>query len=431
MDFFHYSKGELYCEGMKASRLAGFYGTPLYIYSLKTFIRHFEVIKKAFGDKPHIICYAAKANSNLAILKTAGLLGGGADVVSGGELQLALKAGIKPEKIVYSGVGKTDEEIEFALNSKILFISAESLPELESIAGIAKRLKISAPVAIRVNPDIDPKTHPHIATGLKETKFGLSETDSKKAYNYIYSNKWLNPIGISMHIGSQVGYVRPYVDAARKIINLYKYLKRRSLPLKYIDIGGGWAAYFRPEDNIPEPDDYVSAMSGLFSDLKATIIVEPGRAIIGNAGILLMKVIAVKRNGGKNYCIVDAGMNDFIRPVLYNAKHRIEPVRKISGGKVLYDIVGPLCESGDFLARGVRLPKVEKGGYLALFTAGAYGSSMSSNYNTRMRPVEIAVAGEKVIVIREKDTFRDITRNQKLKGLTGGIIRGVKEDIKF
>jgi diaminopimelate decarboxylase len=429
MDFFRYSKGDLHCEGLKASRLAGFFGTPLYVYSLKTFVRHFEVIDRAFNGKPHIICYAAKANSNLAILKTAGLLGGGADVVSGGELRLALRAGIKPNKMVFSGVGKTEEEIELALNSKILFIAAESIQELESVARIAKRLKITAPVAVRVNPDIDPRTHPHIATGLKKTKFGLSESDSKKAYNFISNIKWLNPVGISMHIGSQVAYVDPYVDAARKIIDLYKHLKRKKLPLRYIDIGGGWAAYFRPEDDIPEPDDYVSAMSDLFSGIQATIIVEPGRAIIGNAGILIMKVLRVKRSGGKNYCIVDAGMNDFIRPVLYNANHRIEPIRRTSERKVLYDIVGPLCESGDFLARGIRLPKVSKDDYLALFTAGAYGSSMGSNYNSRFRPPEVAVAGRNAIMIRERESFKDLVRNQKIKGVTGGLINNLKKSL--
>jgi len=429
MDFFRYSKGELYCEDMKASRLAGFFGTPLYVYSLKTFVRHFEVIDRAFNGKSHIICYAAKANSNLSILKMAGLLGGGADVVSGGELRLALRAGIKPNKIVFSGVGKTDEEIEFALKSRILFIAAESIQELESITRIAKRLKIIAPVAVRVNPDIDPRTHPHIATGLKKTKFGLGESESKKAYNFIGTEKWLNPVGISMHIGSQVGYVDPYVDAARKIVNLYKYLKKKKLPLEYIDIGGGWAAYFRPEENIPEPGDYVSAMYDLFSDIKATIIVEPGRSIIGNAGILIMKVIAVKRSGGKNYCIVDAGMNDFIRPVLYNANHRIEPVRRTPECEILYDIVGPLCESGDFLSRRLKLPKVERGDCLALFTAGAYGSSMSSNYNSRVRPLEIAVAGRNAMVIRERETFKDLVRNQKLKGVTREIINNLKKDL--
>ena len=429
MDFFKYSKGELYCEGVKVSRLAEQYGTPLYVYSLKTFVRHFEVINRAFGEKPHIICYAAKANSNLAILKTAGLLGGGADVVSGGELRLALRAGIKPEKIVFSGVGKNDDEIEFALSSKILFIAAESIQELESIARIAKKLKINAPVSVRVNPDIDPRTHPHIATGLKETKFGLSESESKKAYDFINSKKWLNPIGISMHIGSQVAYVEPYVDAARKIISLYNYLKRKKLPLKYIDIGGGWAAYFRPEDSIPEPCDYVSALSGLFSDIQATIIVEPGRSIIGNAAILIMKVIAVKKSGGKNYCIVDAGMNDFIRPVLYNAAHRIEPLVKTPERKLRYDIVGPVCESSDFLGKDVSLPRIKKNDCLALFTAGAYGSSMSSNYNSRVRPPEIMVAGEDVMVIRERETFKDLTRNQKLKGVTGRVVNNLKKDL--
>jgi len=429
MDFFKYSKGELYCEGVKVSRLAKQYGTPLYVYSLKTFIRHFEVIKKAFGDKSHIICYAAKANSNLAILKMAGLLGGGADVVSGGELRLALRAGIKPEKIVFSGVGKTDDEIELALKSKILFIAAESLQELETIARIAKRLRITAPVSVRVNPDIDPRTHPHIATGLKESKFGLSEPESKKAYDFISSEKRLNTVGISMHIGSQVGYVDPYVDATVKIINLYKYLKRKNLPLKYIDIGGGWAAYFRPEDNIPEPCDYVSALSDLFSDIQATIIAEPGRSIIGNAGILIMKVIGLKRSGGKNYCIVDAGMNDFIRPVLYDACHRIEPVRRTSERKVSYDIVGPICESSDFLAENIKLPKVKKSDYLALFTAGAYGSSMSSNYNSRFRPTEVAVAGKDVIIIRERETFKDLVKNQHLKGVTEGVINNLKKNL--
>jgi diaminopimelate decarboxylase len=429
MDFFRYKKGALYCEDGKVSRLADIYGTPLYVYSLKTFIRHFQIIGKAFDNKPHIICYAAKANSSLAILKTVFLLGGGADVVSGGELQLALRAGIEPEKIVYSGVGKTDVEIEFALKSRIKFISAESLPELESIARIAGRLKVAAPVSVRVNPDIDPRTHPHIATGLKNTKFGLSESDAKAAYCYIASNRWLIPVGISMHIGSQVEYVKPYVDSARKVINLYNHLKRKKLPLRYIDIGGGWAAYFRPKDNIPQPDDYVTALSGLFSDVQATIIVEPGRAIIGNAGILVMKVIAVKKSGGKNYCIVDAGMNDFIRPVLYDADHRIEPLRKKSVSKVKYDVVGPLCESGDYLSRGLSLPNVEAGDYLALFTAGAYGSSMSSNYNSRLRPTEIAVAGKEVITIRERETFRDLIKNQKLKGLNRVIVSNLKKHL--
>jgi diaminopimelate decarboxylase len=350
-------------------------------------------------------------------------------VVSGGELLLALKAGIKPSRIVFSGVGKTDDEIELALKSKILFISAESLGELESIARIAKKLRIVAPVAVRVNPDIDPQTHPHIATGLKETKFGLSESDSKKAYGFIKNNGWLEAVGISMHIGSQVKYVAPYVDAAGKLIKLYEYLERNNIPLKFIDIGGGWAAYFSPEDDIPEPGDYVSGLSDLFSGIQATFIVEPGRSIIGSAGILITRVIALKRNGGKNYCIVDAGMNDFIRPVLYNASHRIEPLLKSTGRKIRYDIVGPVCESSDFLGKDVKLPEIKKNDYLALFTAGAYGSSMGSNYNSRPRPTEIAVANKNIMVIRERETLKDLMKNQRLKSITRLMIVDLKKDM--
>lgn len=429
MDFFRYAKGQLYCEGIRVSRLADSFGTPLYVYSLKTFIRHFEIIRRSFGQTSHLICYAAKANPNLAILKLAGLLGGGVDVVSGGELLLALKAGVRPERIVFSGVGKSREEIELALRSRILFVAAESAAELETIEGIARRLRIIAPVAVRVNPDIDPRTHPHIATGLRNTKFGLSENDSKKAYGFIKNSSWLEAVGISMHIGSQVKFVEPYKAAARKLIKLYRYLEGKNIPLKYIDIGGGWAAYFRPEDHIPEPGDYVSALSGMFSNIDATIIAEPGRSIIGNAGILVTRVLAVKRSGGKNYCIVDAGMNDFIRPVLYNADHRIEPLVKAPGNRVKYDIVGPVCESSDFLGKNVRIRGVKKDEYLAVFTAGAYGSSMGSNYNSRMRPPEIAVANKNIMVIREKETPSDLMRRQRSKSISKKMIAGLKDDI--
>jgi diaminopimelate decarboxylase len=426
MDYFRYSKEELYCEGVKVSRLAKEYGTPLYVYSLKTFVRHFEVVHRAFGDTPHLICYAAKANSNLAILKMAGLLGGGADVVSGGELRLALKSGIKADKIVFSGVGKTDEEIRLALESGILFISAESLTELETIARVARNLKIAAPVSIRVNPDIDPLTHPHIATGLKETKFGLSESDARKAYDFIRDSKWLNPVGISMHIGSQVGHVEPYVDSAKKLIGLYHWLRRRNIRLEFIDIGGGWAVPFGPDDHFPNPGDYVLGLSDLFAGIEATFIVEPGRSIVGNSGILVMKVIAVKKSGTRRYCVVDAGMNDFIRPVLYNAAHRILPLKMNSGRKIKYDVVGPICESSDYLAKNVGLTSVATNDCLALFTAGAYGYSMGSNYNSRPRPAEIAVAADRAIVIRTREAFDSLLRNQR----PGGINRRTINDLK-
>ncbi len=411
---------------MKVSDIVRRYRTPLYIYSLKTQVHHFEVTSRAFRDIPHLICYAAKANSNIAFLKTAALYGAGADVVSGGELQLALKAGIRGERIVFSGVGKEDSEIELALKSGILFICAESLPELERIEAVARKLKIPAPVAVRVNPDIDPETHPYIATGLKKTKFGMAEKEAKKAYVFCQGKKWLNPVGISMHIGSQVEKVRPYYAAASKIIGLYKKLRKQSINLKYIDIGGGWAAHFERKNKLPHPDDYVSALYDLLKELPVTVIAEPGRSIIANAGILVTRVIDIKKSEIKRFCVVDAGMNDFIRPALYGAVHRIEPVGLKPGSKTTYDVVGPVCESSDFLGKGLRLPRVKRGDLLALFTAGAYGWSMSSNYNSRPRTAEIAVAGKRCFMIRRRETAADLLRGQSVKGIDRKLIEGLK-----
>jgi diaminopimelate decarboxylase len=412
MDYFHYNKGRLWCEDIPVADIVREFSTPLYIYSLKTFVRHLNVTSRAFGSIPHLVCYAAKANSALAVLRTAALCGAGADVVSGSELSLAVKAGIKPNRIVFSGVGKTEEEIELAVKTGILFICAESMDEIETIAKVSARHRMETPVAIRVNPDIDPKTHPHIATGLKETKFGLNEADSKKAYEICRARKWLNPVGISMHIGSQVETVRPYIDSVRKLVALFKYLLNQNIKLQYIDIGGGWAAHFERDAVLPHPDDYVSAVFGILKGVPATVVVEPGRSLVGNAGIIVMKVIRTKRNGPKEFCVVDAGMNDFIRPALYDAGHRIEPVKYVPGRKRKYDVVGPLCESSDRFAGDVRLPVMRSGDLLAMFTAGAYGSVMGSNYNSRLRPAEVAVAGKKVRLIRERQTSRDLVRGQ-------------------
>lgn len=391
------------------------FSTPLYIYSLKTLVRHLRVTSRAFGAIPHIVCYAAKANSGLAILKTAAICGAGADVVSGSELRLAVKAGIRPHKIVFSGVGKTEEEIELAVRAGILFICAESMDEIEAVAKVASRNRILTPVAVRVNPNIDAGTHPHIATGLKENKFGLNEADSRRAYGLCRARKWLNPVGISMHIGSQVETVRPYIDSVRKLTGMFKYLWKQNIRLKYIDIGGGWAAHFERDTVLPHPDDYVSAVLSILKDIPATVVAEPGRSLVGNAGILVMRVIRTKKNGPRNFCVVDAGMNDFIRPALYGARHRIEPVRSYQGRKRVYDVVGPLCESSDSFAKAIRLPVMKEGDLLAIFTAGAYGSAMGSNYNSRLRPAEVAVAGNNVRLIRERQTVRDIVRGQHWK----------------
>ncbi|MEE9553502.1 MAG: diaminopimelate decarboxylase [candidate division Zixibacteria bacterium] len=425
MDYFNYRDGQLYCEDVSVRDLAAEYSTPLYIYSLKTFVSHLNNLSIAFGDLPHIVCYAVKSNSNLALLKTAALCGVGADIVSGGELRLTIKAGIKKERIVFSGVGKTDDEIEQAIRTGILFICAESIAEIESIAKIARKLKIKAPVAVRVNPEIDPKTHPYIATGLKESKFGMTETEAKKAFKFCVGEKWLDPVGISMHIGSQLESIRPYVASVSKIIALYKYLWKQSIGLKYIDIGGGWAAHFDPALKLPYPQDYVSAVSELLRKLPATVVAEPGRSMIGNAGILVMKVIRTKKNRAKNYCIVDAGMNDFLRPPLYGAKHRIEPVVRSKGQKS-YDVVGPVCESSDFFAKSIRLPAQKSGDLLALFTAGAYGRVMGSNYNARIGAAEVAVAGNNVLVIRERESYKDLERGQRTGGISRKLIEGLE-----
>jgi diaminopimelate decarboxylase len=426
LDYFNHKNNELYCEDIPVSEIIDKYGTPAYIYSLKTLVRHFDVTNAAFGDIPHLICYAAKANSHQAILKTAAICGAGADVVSGGELEFALKAGIDNKNIVFSGVGKTDDEIRLALKREILFICAESMDELKSISGIAEKMKIKAPVAIRINPNINPKTHPYIATGLRDTKFGIAEDDALKAFRHCQRDKWLNPIGISMHIGSQVEYVKPYVDAVKKIVAFYKDLRKQNIVLKYIDIGGGWAAHFERESKTPHPDDYVLAVAKHLKNIPAKIIVEPGRSIVGNAGILVMKITTTKLSGPKRYYIVDAGMNDFIRPPLYGAIHRIEPVKKSKKANVICDVVGPVCESSDFFAKGIKLPRMKIGDSLALFTAGAYGAAMGSNYNSRCRIPEIAIAGKKIIPITKRETLDDIIARQNNRGINEKLIGGLR-----
>jgi diaminopimelate decarboxylase len=413
----------LYCEDVRVADIAQEFSTPLYIYSLKTLVRHFRVTDEAFGQIPHIICYAAKANPDLALLRVAALCGLGCDVVSEGELRLALKARIKRNRIVFSGAGKTDDEIELAIRSNILLIGAESIQELERINEMGRRLKRVVPVSIRVNPDIDPGTHPYIATGLRRTKFGVDEKTARDGYRICQKARWLDPLGISMHIGSQIESVRPYVDASQKIVRLFKYLWKQNIHLRYIDVGGGWAAYFKKHDRAPHPDDYVSAFKDLFAKLPVTVIAEPGRSLVGNAGILVMRVIGVKQTSARSFCIVDAGMNDFIRPALYGARHRIEPARITRGRRVKYDVVGPVCENADFLGKSILLPKIDKGDFLSLLTAGAYGSTMSSNYNGRRRAAEVAVAGKRVILIRRRETFEDLTSGQDMSGIDEKLIR--------
>jgi len=374
-------------------------------------IRHIRAYEEAFCEVPHIICYAVKANSNLAILSLCAELGIGADIVSGGELFRALKAGIKPFRIVFAGVGKTEQEIEYALKNNILMFNVESEAELYKINEVAKKLKKHACVALRVNPDIDPKTHKYIATGLRTSKFGIPIEKAVEYYKLAKSLKNIKIIGIHKHIGSQITETSAYVEALSKILSLYDKLAKYDVDIEYIDIGGGLGITYKDEEP-PLPKDLANALIPLIKSKKGKIIVEPGRSIVGNAGILVTKVLYTKETGPKNFIIVDAGMNDLIRPSLYGSYHEILPVTPDKRQKIVADIVGPICESGDFLAKDREIEKITPGEYLAVMSAGAYGFSMSSNYNSRPRAAEVLVKGENYGLIRKRETFKDLIKNE-------------------
>ena len=413
MHLFQYHGRELFAEDIAVTKLAEAYGTPLYIYSYNTFLRHFRAYTSAFQDYPHIICFALKANSNIAILRLFAKNEGGADIVSGGELYRALKAGISPKKIVYAGVGKTEEEIQFALKSKILMFNVESEDELGEINRIAGIMKLKAPIALRINPDIDPETHPYIATGLKEHKFGIPIADALEYYRIASKLKNINVVGIHKHIGSQITKVSPFVDALRNILFLIDKLGAEGLNIKYLDVGGGLGISYKDEEP-PVPKDLARNLIPLLKGRKLTLIVEPGRSIAGNAGILVTEVLYRKKGKEKEFIIVDAGMNDLIRPSLYGAYHHILPVIRGKRDTIFCDVVGPICESGDFLAKERELKKIEKGKYLAVMGAGAYGFSMSSNYNSRPRAAEVMVRGREHFLIRSREIYRDLIKGEMI-----------------
>jgi diaminopimelate decarboxylase len=415
MHFFAYKGNQLYAEDVPIELLAKKYGTPLYVYSYKTVLRHFQAYEKAYRAYPHIICYALKANSNGAILRILAKNGGGADIVSGGELYRALQAGIVPEKIVYAGVGKTEEEIRFALKSEILMFNVESGDELREIDRIAGRMRVKAPIALRVNPDIDPQTHPYISTGMKEHKFGLPIGEALEHYRLASGLKNIVVVGIHTHIGSQITNISPFVDSLERVLILLDDLRKEKFDIKYLDIGGGLGISYLDE-RPPAPGDLARELLPLISDRKLTLIMEPGRSIVGNAGILVTRTLYLKKGAGKNFVIVDAGMNDLMRPSLYGAYHHILPVRKKRRPELTADIVGPICESGDFLAKERSIGKVERGEYLAVMSAGAYGMSMRSNYNSRPTIAEVMVNGGKHNLIRGRSTYEDLSRNEKIPG---------------
>ncbi|RJR16616.1 MAG: diaminopimelate decarboxylase [Nitrospiraceae bacterium] len=413
MHDFKYKNNELYAEEVPVSKIAEAVGTPVYIYSHNTLLSHFIAYRDAFDGQPHTICFALKANSNIAVLKLLANNGCGADVVSGGELHLALKAGIPPHKIVYAGVGKTELEIVQALKAGILMFNIESSDEMLAISEIAARMKKKAPIALRVNPDIDPETHPYISTGLKESKFGIPIEEALEHYRLAKKHPSLRILGIHKHIGSQITTIRPFVDALKKVILLAKTLRSHGIPIDYIDMGGGLGIPYRNE-HPPHPSELSRAILPLMRGGNFNLILEPGRSIAGNAGILVTKALYLKKHPQKEFVIIDGGMNDLIRPSLYNAYHNVLPVKKNNRKKVISDLVGPICESGDFLAKNRELNRVNRGDLLAVMSAGAYGFTMSSNYNSRPRIAEVLVKGREFFVIRDRETYKDLTRGSRI-----------------
>lgn len=408
MHLFKFKNGQLYAEDVPIRELALRYGTPLYVYSANTLISHLRAYEDAFRDFPHIICYALKANSNMSVLRLLAKNGAGGDIVSGGELFKALRAGIPPKKIVYAGVGKTEDEIRFALKSRILMFNVESLEELIEIDRIASKMRLSAPIALRINPDIDPETHPYIATGLRKSKFGIPAEEAIEHYKTASSLKNINIVGIHKHIGSQLTSISPFVDALGKVLLLVDNLKGMGINIKYLDIGGGLGIPYNDETP-PKPRALAKGVLPLLKGKKdITLILEPGRSIVGNAGVLITKVLYTKKTEQKRFLIVDAGMNDLIRPSLYGAYHNIVPIKKTRRRKLIQDIVGPICESGDFLAKDRQLDEMRPGEYLSVMSAGAYGFSMSSNYNSRPRASEVLVNGTRHTLIRKRETYEDL-----------------------
>jgi len=413
MNDFNYQDDHLCCEEVPVETIAREVGTPFYLYSHRTLRHHFRIFDTAFADVPHIVCFAVKANSNTAILRIFVREGGGVDLVSGGELYRALKAGADPEKIVYSGVGKREDEIDFALRTGILMFNVESDQELEKINARAQTLGVRAGIGLRVNPDVDPQTHPHISTGLKENKFGINIEASLTAYRRAAGLKHLDIKGVSCHIGSQVTKLSPFIDALARLKELILQLSKEGIAIRYLDLGGGLGITYDREAP-PHPSEYARAITDAAREMDCTFIFEPGRVIVGNAGILVTRVLYTKENEGKNFIVVDAGMNDLVRPSLYGSFHLIQPVIRREREEITADVVGPICESGDFLAKGRKLPAFKQGEVLAVMSAGAYGFSMSSNYNSRPRVPEILVRDDRWYVIRKRETWEDLIRGEEI-----------------
>ncbi len=412
MGAFDYRHITLYCEDVPLSDLARRVGTPCYVYSKAYILNRLSEYDEAFGEQGHSICYAVKANSNLSILKLVAEAGFGFDIVSGGELFRVIKAGGDPAKVLFSGVGKTADEINFALDNRIHSFNCESEAELALIDSLACRKGLKARVAIRVNPDVDASTHPYISTGLSEHKFGINIAEAEEVYERARDRKSLLLEGVSCHIGSQLLDTNPMMEAFEKVIGLVERLRAKGVPIGTLDLGGGLGVSYKPGDRTPSARDFVGAIVSKVAGRELTIMIEPGRSIVGEAGVMLTRVLYRKSNGRKEFVIVDAAMNDLLRPALYHSHHEIIPVRRNDTGTVIADVVGPVCESGDFLARNREVANVMPGDLMAVCTAGAYGFVLGSNYNSRPRPAEVLVDGAGWNVIRARESFEDLIRGE-------------------
>jgi diaminopimelate decarboxylase len=419
LNHFVSKNGELFCEQVPVAAIAREVGTPFYLYSKATLTRHFQAFDTAFSGIDHLTCFAVKACSNIAILNLFAGLGGGADIVSGGELYRAITAGVDPKRIIYSGVGKTEAELRYALESGILLFNVESAQELERLQGVAAAMGLQAPVSFRVNPDVDPQTHAYISTGLAKNKFGIPIAEAFDLYTRAMAMENIIIKGVSCHIGSQLTLISPFIDSLRKVKALVARLAAAGIAIEFIDLGGGVGITYDTEQP-PHPQEYAAAIKEELQGVKATLILEPGRVIVGNGAILVTEVQYTKSNQGvdqaKKFVVVDAAMNDLTRPSLYGAYHAIVPVLEKGAEREVVDIVGPICETGDFLAKDRELARVEQGDLLAVMSTGAYGFSMSSNYNSRPRVAEVLVDGESYELIRRRETFASLIVGESIPG---------------
>lgn len=411
MHHFTYKDKRLYCENVPIAKIVEAVGTPFYLYSYATLKRHYLAFAAAFEGVKKLICYSAKANTNLAVLKLFASLGCGLDIVSGGELFRGIKAGFPPRKIVYSGVGKRDDEIDYALEAGILMFNVESLDEMERINSRAQRLKTKAPAAIRVNPDVDPKTHPYISTGLQKNKFGVDTQAAVEGYKMASRLDNIEIVGIDCHIGSQITEAEPFDDALRSLKALMNELKRLGIIIRYLDMGGGLGITYGSETP-PSLGEYAKAILADLDDPDLQLILEPGRVLVGNAGILVTRVLYRKSGVAKDFVIVDAGMNDLLRPTLYNAYHAIEPLEESAENLIVADVVGPICESADFLAIERSMANVKRGDLLAVMSTGAYGYVMSSNYCSRPRVAEVMVRDDQFEVVKKREKYEDLVNGE-------------------